>query len=75
MTCLRLVTQKMDWPTAKSTCESAGEYMAVFGTLESVQWLVGYMNNNNTSAGKQWWYGLWAMALWIAQRVTDEQVR
>ena len=51
-TCIRLVQESVTWHTAKARCEAGGEYLAVFPTLESVQWLDSILQDPNNAGGK-----------------------
>ena len=42
----------MTWDKDKTRCEADGEYLAVFPTLESVQWLDSILQDPNIAGGK-----------------------
>lgn len=50
-TCLRVVAKDMNWDDAKVNCESAGENLAVFERLDSVQWVISFLRNSTTPQG------------------------
>lgn len=51
-TCIRLVQKYLTYAEAKADCEAAGEYLAVFPTVDSVQWLLKFMNDPKTPSGR-----------------------
>jgi len=38
MSCFNISTQKKNWDDAKATCQSAGDRLAVFDSLETISW-------------------------------------
>lgn len=44
-TCIRVVSDPSSWVAAKTDCEASGEHLAVFDTLESVQWLNDFLRS------------------------------
>jgi len=39
MSCFNISTQRKNWDNAKAACQSAGERLAVFDSLESISWV------------------------------------
>lgn len=49
-TCLRIVTEKENWEGAAGVCDEDDEYLAVFDTVESIEW---FKNLRHTNQSKQ----------------------
>ena len=56
----------MTWHTAKARCEAGGEYLAVFPSLKSVQWLDSNLRDPKIAGGKTMAVGRISMTFFIS---------
>ena len=47
MTCFRVLTTPANWDNAKAACEGAGEFLAVFDTVDSIEWFKFLRHTNS----------------------------